>query len=212
MPAPYPSSGIQDLVAGCCRGDAAAWEAFLARTQPLVARSCQAAARRWGVTDPATTEELVQETYTRLVSGRLLESFEPTHPDAIFGFLKVLAARVAHDRCKAAASGKRGGRTRTVPLEQAEPPALGRSPEDEILLNQVEAAVRSASSGKEVDRDLLVFQLYYRLGLTAAAIAAIPSLGLTVKGVESFLNRLTRQVREKFSVTGEREKAAHGDG
>ncbi|MGN6592122.1 MAG: RNA polymerase sigma factor [Terriglobales bacterium] len=212
MPAPYPSSGIEDLVAGCARGDAAAWEAFLARTQPVVARACQAAARRWGMADPATVEELVQETYTRLVSGRLLESFEPTHPDAIFGFLKVLATRVAHDRCKAAATGKRGGHTRAVPLEQAEPPASGRRPEDEILLNQVEALVRAASSGKEVDRDLLVFQLYYRLGLTAAAIAAIPSVGLTVKGVESFLNRLTREVREKLSSGREREKAAHGDG
>ncbi|HEY8054351.1 MAG TPA: sigma-70 family RNA polymerase sigma factor [Terriglobales bacterium] len=211
MAAPPSSSGIQELVAGCVRGEAASWEAFLARTQPVVARACRAAARQWGMTDPALVEELVQETYTRLVSGRLLETFEPKHPDAIFGYLKLLASRIAHDTCKAAAAGKRGGKASTVPLEDTASPTAGNDVEDDILLNQIEAGVRAASSGKEVDRDLLVFQLYYRLGLTAAAIAAIPSLGLTVKGVESFLSRLTRQVREKFSGGGEREKAAHGD-
>lgn len=210
------TSDVHTLVAACVAGEARAWEEFVRRTQPVVARACLRAARGWGERNPAVIEELVQDTYTKLVTGGLLTSFQPGHPDAIFGFLKVVATRVAHDHCKAMHAEKRGGGSE--PLSQggeregAEPRAAATAPsaEGEVLLRQIEACVGEFASSQEVNRDLLIFQLYYRLGLSAAAIASIPSLGLSLKGVESFLNRLTRQVREKLGNSGEREKAAHG--
>lgn len=200
---------ILDLVEACNRGDAAAWVEFVARTQPLIARSCLAVLRRWGVRDPARVEELVQDCYTKLVAGGLLAQFESRHPDAFFGYLKVVATRLAQDQCKAAFAGKRGAAA-TVPLEDsAVVPAASPSADDEILMRQVEDCVGALASREEVNRDLLIFQLYYRLGLSAAAIASIPALGLSLKGVESFLMRLTRALREKLGEGG-REKAAHG--
>jgi hypothetical protein len=47
-------------------------------------------------------------------------------------------------------------------------------------------------------RDYTIFWLYYREGMTAKAIAGVSSIGLTVKGVESTLLRLTRLVRTRF--------------
>jgi len=36
-------------------------------------------------------------------------------------------------------------------------------------------------------RDCAIFWLYYRQGLTAKAIAQLPDIGLTVKGVEKYI-------------------------
>src|SRR5262249_39602286 len=44
------------------------------------------------------------------------------------------------------------------------------------------------------ERDITIFWLYYRQGFTAGEIAALP-LGLSLKGVESTLHRVTRLVR-----------------
>ena len=56
----------------------------------------------------------------------------------------------------------------------------------------------------ETDRDRNIFWLYYRQGYTARDIASIPNLGLTQKGVESCIYRLTQSVRNTVagSATG----------
>jgi RNA polymerase sigma-70 factor (ECF subfamily) len=45
-------------------------------------------------------------------------------------------------------------------------------------------------------RDRNLFWLYYRQGLTAEAISRIPAIGLSAKGAESAIGRLTRLLRE----------------
>jgi RNA polymerase sigma-70 factor (ECF subfamily) len=47
-------------------------------------------------------------------------------------------------------------------------------------------------------RDRKLFWLYYRVGLTADAIAGLQSIGLSTKGVESNLLRLTRLLRDEI--------------
>ena len=69
--------------------------------------------------------------------------------------------------------------------------------EQEILLRQIDSCLQSYGEGPIQERDRTVFWLYYRQGLTAKEIAALPSTGLTVKGVESAILRLKSLVREK---------------
>jgi RNA polymerase sigma-70 factor, ECF subfamily len=45
----------------------------------------------------------------------------------------------------------------------------------------------------------VIFWLYYRDGLTARAIAQLPGIRLSVKGVESTIHRLTRRVRLRLN-------------
>ena len=45
-------------------------------------------------------------------------------------------------------------------------------------------------------RDRRLFWLHYNLGMTAEAISRIPTMGLSSKGVESALMRLTRLLRK----------------
>ena len=46
-----------------------------------------------------------------------------------------------------------------------------------------------------MERDRRIFWLYYRAGLKPAVIARMPGIGLSVKGVESAVFRLTKLVR-----------------
>jgi RNA polymerase sigma-70 factor (ECF subfamily) len=48
----------------------------------------------------------------------------------------------------------------------------------------------------------MIFLLYYRQGLTASEIAALPALGLTTKGVESIIARLTHMIRSHIAHEG----------
>jgi RNA polymerase sigma-70 factor (ECF subfamily) len=73
--------------------------------------------------------------------------------------------------------------------------------ERQILLKQIDHFLETCSQGPDRDRDCLMFWLYYQQGMSAKAIAALPTIGLTEKGVESAIFRLTRLVRESIVET-----------
>jgi len=153
-------------------------------------------------------DDLVQEAYLKLCSDNasVLRGFRPTHKSAIFGFIKVFTANLAYDYFKASHSQKRGGAvaassiddenvSRILPAPKKDVDALNR----EVLIQEIGSCLESFNSGPNAGRDRRVFWLYYRTGLSASAIAALPSIGLTTKGVESTLLRLTRQIRERLA-------------
>ena len=206
----YAELSPVELVLACLRtGEEPAWIEFVRRFQPLIAGIVMRIARRWGQTSTEVVDDLVQETYLKLCADRdmLLHGFHPKHPDAIFGYIKVFTANLVHDHFKAVHSRKRGGGTKTEPVDDHTPGTLPLSPcdaksiERAVLLNQIDACLREAESGVNAKRDRGIFWLYYRVGLPASAIAALPAVGLTTKGVESTILRLTRVVRRRLART-----------
>lgn len=61
-----------------------------------------------------------------------------------------------------------------------------------MLISQIESFL------PQDRREQVIFRLYYRQGLTAKEIASIPAFGLSVKGVESVILRITNQIRERI--------------
>jgi RNA polymerase sigma-70 factor (ECF subfamily) len=59
------------------------------------------------------------------------------------------------------------------------------------MLEQIDCRL----SATESKRDRTIFWLYYRQGFSAREIAELPGLGLTQKGVESCIHRLTNMLR-----------------
>jgi DNA-directed RNA polymerase specialized sigma24 family protein len=149
---------------------------------------------------------LVQETYLKLCGGGLrgVQNFKSGHEDAIYGYIKVFTANLVHDHFKAARSQKRGGGRviHSIEGEEGSPRALAGSslsgPERDVLIQEIDACLSVVLSGPDSERDRKIFWLYYRTGLAASAIAGLATIGLSTKGVESTLLRLTRQVRERF--------------
>jgi RNA polymerase sigma-70 factor, ECF subfamily len=96
---------------------------------------------------------------------------------------------------KALNAAKRGGSVDDIALADCPEPSATCTPDIAIrslLLSEVDKALQAAGAS---ERDRAIFWLYYRDGLTAAAIASLKSLGLSTKGVESLILRLTRSVK-----------------
>ncbi len=206
----YGSLSPNQLVQECLRaGNEAAWEEFLNRFHTLIATVVARTARRWNVTAPAMLEDLVQEVYLKLCADHCqsLRDFQGVHADSLFAYLKVTAANLVQDHFKARQARKRGSGLADQSLDLADPPdrAGGHGSREEleqtVLLKQI-GHVLSEEGYSRVHRSL--FWLYYRQGYTAAALAAIPAVDLTVKGVESLLLRMTRSVRDRLVPTGQK--------
>jgi len=212
----------EELLRKCANtGDEASWEEFVRRFHRLIATIALRVARRWGEFSPQVIDDLVQEVYLKLCADRfrMLRSFNAHHPDAFYGYLKVVTTNLVLDHFKVSHSIKRGSGTVAV---AADPQISGRpdtiaaigvaeTSERKILMREVDALINRLAAGPHLGRDRTVFWLYYRIGLTANAIAALPSIGLTMKGVESTILRLTRLLRQEISG-GHSRLSAHSSG
>lgn len=197
----YRQLGSQELLAECVTtNDAAAWEEFVRRFQPLIAGVVARAASRWTALTAAIVDDLVQETYVKLCSEdfRRLREFKSRHEDAIFGYIKAIAYTVTIDHFKVHYAAKRGARLRSSTDFDTSLRESGRpnSVEEDILMREIEAMAGEAAEDK---RDRLIFDLYYRQGLTTRSIAEIPAIRLSQKGVESCLHRLTERIKRRVS-------------
>jgi len=205
----YADLSPPELFTLCSRGgDVASWEEFLRRFNPVIARSVIRVATRHGASDKSLMDDLVQETYLKICANecKLLRTFTPRQPDSAFGFLKVVAASVAQDYFKSRLASKRAPEATAESVEGiplfAQPECSGgrlNQTERAVLIDQIDRKLKAVLPPEEWRRSRRVFWLYYRSGLTASAIASLPALGLTTKGVESVLFRLTRVVRESIS-------------
>ena len=205
----FSSISADQLIAECAKeGHFAAWEEFIRRFNPLITKVALRVARRWGDCSPATVDDLVQETYLKLCGDgcRVLRSFRPNHPDAAYGFIKVLTANLVQDHFKASRALRRGAGSSSETLDRAEQlgkafhPLTTHSPEREIILHEIDQHLVKALTPRDLSRNRRIFWLYYRSGLTASAIAALPSVGLSTEGVETVIFKLTRLVKLAFSA------------
>lgn len=179
------------------------WEQFVSLVVPVVSLAARRICNCWGETDPGTVREIVQETFLKLCEEdrRVLREFEDRGDDSFYKLIRVITASVGTDYFRRTRAIKRGGWVQTVPLEPhlssdtvadegaidaVERPALMAQLDGLLTLRRDQVSVR--------DRNL--FWLYYRQGMTAEAISRVPSIGLSAKGVESAIARLTRLLRE----------------
>ena len=186
------------------------WVEFIRRFQPVIAAAVSRTARPFGEPSRALLDDLVQETYLKLCEddSRLLRSFQPRHEDSFYGYLKVVAANVAHDHFKSALAGKRGANQTDAIDEpvQVDPktiPGDGAAAFDRNLeLQHIDSILVRLADGKDKQKKRIIFWLRYQQGLTAGEIAAIPSIGLTTEGVESVLLRLVTGIRRHLGPPG----------
>ena len=118
-----------------------------------------------------------------------------------------MASNVVQDHyrssyCQKRGNGKLGDELENVTLELATNDAsCAAAMEQQILISQIEDSLKTHSTEPHFTRNYLIFQLYYRLGLTTEAISRLPQIGLTAKGVESTLARLLRSIRTSMGYS-----------
>ena len=179
------------------------WEQLVRLVTPGVALAARRIGSIWGDESAPTVNEIVQEVFLKLCENnrRILRNFEDRGQDSFVKLLKVVTASVATDYFRRVQADKRGGRTRAIHIEN---PRLSEEVSDASSAEAVQRPTLIAQLDGLLllypetvsARDRNLFWLYYRQGLTADAIARIPAIGLTPKGVESALSRLTQLLRE----------------
>jgi RNA polymerase sigma-70 factor (ECF subfamily) len=205
----YQSISIEELVRRCSvSGETGAWEEFVRRFHRLIATVVLRTARALGNSSIEIVDDLIQETYLKLCADdfRILKNFEETHPDAFLGYVKVIAANVVRDSFKSVSAKKRGQNQVQQFGEPLDAIALddeGEGPkfiERALLIQEIDRHLDFCVAGQERERNRRVFWLHYRAGLSAGAIASLPGIDLTTKGVESILFRITRELRERVAT------------
>jgi RNA polymerase sigma-70 factor (ECF subfamily) len=202
----YSSISDQELVRDCAEAnDDAAWEEFVSRFNKPITLSILRIAHDWGQTGKEIVDDLVQETMLKLYAGkcRLLLEFIIRHPEApVIGYIKTIAINLTHDYFRSLSADKHGGghvqqfdpehERKTKPVDSR------KVIEQPVLLGQIEQCFMRTCSGPDKERDLLIFRLHYQQGMSASMIAELPEIGLSAKGVESAIFRMTRLVREEL--------------
>lgn len=197
----------EELIQACAEAkDSAAWDEFVSRFHRPISLSIIRTAYQWCDIPQQVVDDLVQETYLKLCINkcRQLLEFATQHPEALLGYIKTIAVNVTHDHFKSFHSQKRGSGDVSQIMEHTDPQAPSSTGggqgaiEREVLLNQIQRCLESCAQGPDRERDCTIFWLYYQQGMSAKGIAALPSIGLSAKGVESAIFRLTRLIREQL--------------
>jgi RNA polymerase sigma-70 factor, ECF subfamily len=199
-------TSVNDLAKACAHSaDAAEWEEFVRRCVPLASLVALRISRMWvSAPSPATVDDIVQEVFLKLCEQerRILRDFEPRGEDSFLGLLRTVSVSVANDYFRRIHSTKRGGKVVTMPLmdDETQLSVDGTSPaarmQRSALLAELDQKLRSAPE-TIAERDRALFWLYYRQGYTAEEIARLSAAGLTAKGVESALRRVTVWLRNE---------------
>lgn len=215
---------VSDLLAQCSRRppDDLAWKEFVRRYHSTiksnVVKTFYMKAREETDRKPQfpedLIEDLVQAVYVRLVEdrNRALDRFEGEHENSIYQYLAMISINVVKDYFREMRAQKR-------PKVSFSLDALLESSGDSPLLNQavgrldgqpmvqtdlshlmdeVEHALKHSVSGKNRERDILIFKLRFYEGLTLEEITRVMNLDISAISVGSILNRILKKVRPKL--------------
>jgi RNA polymerase sigma-70 factor (ECF subfamily) len=194
-------TSIRDLLHLCLSADEQEqWREFVRRTQPLIASVIINTVRRWKTPAPSLVDDLIQDTYVKLFANdkKALRAIKNEYENTIFGYLKVIASNVVRDHFRQPVN-----KVDEIELSDA---VLPPGPQDRERLEflhkkeEIKGILETLSSSETYDRDVAIFWLFYEQGYTAKEISLIPTVGLSVKGVEAVLFRVARYARERLGL------------
>ena len=208
-PMRYSSLSLKDVVCLCAGSrDDEAWEEFVSRVGRPISLTIMRTAFLWGEPSRSLVEDLVQETYGKLWKDgcRHLRDFAIKHPDddTILRYIKKTAANAAHDYFKHLRSQSSGGDKPHVSTSDVDPEAgkqvLGSKEKivSGVLEKEIDEHLKHCLTGRDQERDRMIFRLYFRQGMSTKQIASLPTIGLTAEGVGSVIERLKRCLRERI--------------
>jgi RNA polymerase sigma-70 factor, ECF subfamily len=194
------SISSDDLARLCAtQGGVEEWGEFVRRFTRPIALTAMRVGRSWGETSSVVIDDIVQDVFLKFCEEdrRVLREFEPRHHDSFIGFVKVVSAATANDYFRKRNTSKRGGGVKDEEISELHGSVVQGAEwmERNLLLKEIDQLLETSVRDEIGKRDRMVFWLYYQQGMTASAIAALPSVSLSVKGVESALHRMTALIR-----------------
>ncbi len=202
---------LRVLIPACAEGRTRHWEELVRRLQPVIASTVYHATRRFSNKSDDLVDDLVQETFLRLCADgcRVLREFEAADGEAIFALVRTVAFNTTMDYFRGELALKRGAGQAELPIDAYTEnviPDTGEADQTErrVLMQEIDAHLAHCAVRAQ---DRRIFWLHYRHGMGARSIAGVAGAGLSQKGVESVLRRLTEEV--KGWMAGRRVKTSH---
>jgi DNA-directed RNA polymerase specialized sigma24 family protein len=185
------AGSLSELIAQCAdmaRRDLL--DTLIGRLQPLVAGVVSRTLRRYGIHDAEWVKDLSQDVFLKILSPKFeLEERTQDRTDAqILGLIKLTAANMVVDALRAS--------KQFVSIEQGLEICQDENLEVKLLVQEVDATLKKLLTGPNATRDYRIFWFYHRDRMTAREISMLPGVGLTVKGVESLIFRVTADVKK----------------
>jgi RNA polymerase sigma factor (sigma-70 family) len=182
------------LIAGCVRGEKAAWDSFVLQYSSLVYHTIKKTLSLHHVEPHADlVEDLYQELFLSLLRNeyKKLRQFKGAYGCSLASWLRLLTARLTIDflRKQATASGEVPSAMSRHGPDPAEPLV---NEQRERLLNQ---AIQTLSS-----RDRILLDLCYRQALAAEEVAGL--LKTSVNAVYAQKSRVLDKIREVLRRSG----------
>lgn len=200
-----PPDEFKTLLASSQAGKIEAWDGFLARFHELIVSTVVRTLSTSSGPSRAMVEDLVQDIYLKLCAndGKILRHLRSDHPNGVYALVRAVAYSTTVDHLRTLRNPIKDAR-KAVSLDVLQHDlALAEPAESELhrrmLFERIDGLLAAACAPESRMRDRNVFWLYYRQGFTAKEIAALPAVGLTVKGVESLLYRLTATLRAELA-------------
>jgi RNA polymerase sigma factor (sigma-70 family) len=148
--------------------------------------------------------------------NRAIERFEGEYANSIFQYLSMISINVVRDYFREMRAQKRPKVSYSLDelLETSGDGAIfdeahGRlegqphgHAKDSLTVEEVEQALERIVSGKNRDRDILIFKLRYYEGLTLDEITKAMSLDISAISVGSILNRTIKKLRKTLDPPG----------
>jgi RNA polymerase sigma-70 factor (ECF subfamily) len=194
------SLSLRDIWRKCLDtpADAEVWEEFLHRTYPVLSRIARNVAAASGIDRREDIDDLLQEICAKISHPSFLRSFRlPADDTQAELYFRATAANAARDSLKTRFATKRGERV-TFSMENHLAELVDEfavsSIQRQILIREIDELLEATTAERSI------FWLYYRQGLTSKEIAAVPAIGLSAKGVESALQRMTSAVRTRLKI------------
>src|SRR6476646_8902637 len=214
----YSQMAIPQLVAvGISESSGEAWSEFVLRSQPLIRAVITKVVRRFGNASQQLVDDLTQDVYLKICVDdfRALRGVATTDNEkSLFGFLKVVAANVAHDYFRRAAAFRAGGAhapeqesIEVNRVSELDTRKASSAIERKVLLEEIDRRLKTLSHEPNFARDRAIFWLYYSQGLPAKEIAGLPGVKLGVKAVKSTLLRLPRYVKSALIKEPKKSKS-----
>ena len=147
-----------------------AWTEFLRRFQPLMAAVVARTVRRWTPPSRNLVDDLVQSSLRKICDNhcRAMRSFRWLHENSFRGFRTVVSSNVVQDHFRKYPTTRAEGDLEEVGPEALRSEDSTRSVETEALVRKLVACLQKLLSAEaDCNRDLAMFLLYYRYGLTA---------------------------------------------
>jgi RNA polymerase sigma-70 factor (ECF subfamily) len=199
-------TGLDELLKACAGGVESAWDEFIRRFHRVVAATVVKTLQAARIQPETFADDLIQDVYTRLCANdrRALHEFSGPSELAFCGFLRRVAYNVVQDHLR----NRKNRPNEPLPDDLQMKPVASQDLDFQLLLGEIVDMLDKIVPPETAERDKTLFLLYFRQGLTARSIAGLPGMGLSEKGVESAVLRMTKQLRGLLATQSQKGTSA----